>query len=79
MFFTENKTQPVTFKQQCGVNVSRLPKLNTVQYKQKLQTLPLMLLSYFTTFHQSVPADFTNPLESHMKIFHTYIHNLNGT
>lgn len=71
MFFTENKTQPVTFKQQCGVNVSRLPKLNTVQYKQTPQTLPLMLLSYFTTCHQSVTGDFTNLLESHMKIVHT--------
>lgn len=67
----QNKTQPVTFKQQCGVNVSRLAKLNTAQYEQKLQTLSLTHLSSFTTCHQSATEDNTNPLESHIKTFHT--------
>lgn len=62
----ENKTQPVTFKQQCGVNVSRLPKLSIVLTK----TTGIVHNAFCHTL-QHVTGDFTNLLESHMKVFHT--------
>lgn len=49
----DNKTQPVTFKQQCGVNVSRLPVKYSIN--KNYRHCPC-----FCHTLQHVTGDFTN-------------------